>query len=399
MRELVDRIGTDRIGVAFALRLNDTLNRTPRLPILFNSLVVTAVSTFEVQIARLATDFYHAHPEALDAGSSNFTLSDLKRLGSIEEATGLAISRRVDSLLYGSFADWRRFFKEETNIDFSALAIDWNATREIFQRRHTIVHNGGIASRRYVNQVAGFLGDKAPQEGSPLRSDGEYVQNALEELLTLGVLLTVSLGIKLHKRDAEHFIILLNRIAYDALVRRQWRVSEKMCSFGASISTTSADKLIFQVNRWIALSRLQGPGAVREEVLKWDISALAPRYQLAKSCLLEDMDDAFRILALLVETRDIELQDLLEWPLLEHARSDPRFDLIVLSMREQKENAKQSVSRFAITPRSKVLHILPCPRSGRASVEVTLEEAIEQGATPCKSCAPILPTPTKEIYE
>ncbi|MFI9571425.1 hypothetical protein ACIG5D_08345 [Microbispora rosea] len=393
MRELLDHVGADANGALFLFKWHETLNRTPRLPILFNSLIVTAVSTFEVQIAKLATDYYHAHPEALDAGpkeqAPSFSLSDLKKLGSIEEATELAISRRVEVLLFGSLSDWRKFFKDRLNLDLPDFAIDWNAARELFQRRHVIVHNGGYASRRYITQTADCNVGKPVEVGTYLDSDREYVQAALDQLLTIGVLLAVSAGIKLHTAQAQAFISKLQAISYETLLRRQWRVTEKMCRFGSSISITAQDAVLFTVNGWIARARLNGPESIREEVSKWDTSALAHRYRLAKSCLLGDHDTAFQDLAKLVESGDLDVSDALEWPLLEGLRSDPRFSKII-SGSEQDEITQQDKAKYAIAPRSKIVHILPCPRASSQAVEVTVTEAAKQGAAPCKICKPDL---------
>jgi hypothetical protein len=96
----------------------------------------------------------------------------LKKLGSIEDAVESAIASRVDGLLHGSIARWRKFYKDRLNLDFTDLAIDWATAEEVFERRHAIIHNGGRATKKYLNvtKQTGIVVDE------PLISDAEYVR-------------------------------------------------------------------------------------------------------------------------------------------------------------------------------------------------------------------------------
>ncbi|WP_449066006.1 hypothetical protein [Planomonospora algeriensis] len=392
-REIIENLPSSGRVMKLVAELYKSFEKKPRTPILLNSLVVTAVSAFEVQVANLATHFFEAHPEALDAGQKEqaitFTLSDLKGLENIKDATRMAISRRVESLIFGSLADWRKFFKDRMNVDMAELSIDWDKTKEIFQRRHVIVHNGGHASRRYISQVSGLKGIEVPDEGEYLPCDQEYVHSALDELLTLGILLSVAVALKINKEAKKYLIGELLHNSYEALVRNQWRVTEKMCSYGADNSENEENRTVFIVNRWIARARTGGDKSIRAEVSSWDTSALSRRYKLAKYCLLKEDKKALECLADLVEAGEIKLEDVLEWPLLEGLRSDLRFSVIISTYHAEKK-ANTSVQRFRMSANSKVVHLQSCPRARSLTLEMKLSEVIKLDCLPCKICSPVI---------
>jgi hypothetical protein len=128
------------------------------------------------------------------AEEKEFSLKDLQAVGSLEGAVELAISRRVDDFLWKGIADWNKWFTRLFKVGLADLALDWDTTREIIERRHLLVHNAGRVSRRYLDAVPGAR--EQYSLGDNLSVDESYVETAIDQLTVLGVLLQFKHGFR-----------------------------------------------------------------------------------------------------------------------------------------------------------------------------------------------------------
>lgn len=319
--------------------MHEMMVREPRLPMLRNSLLMSGVATFEAVIANLVTEFYNYKPEALEMNSRDrekeFSLRDLQQFSSISDAVDFTVAKRVESLMYGGLADWRKFFKDTVKVDIADLAISWPDLQEVFQRRHIIVHNGGKASRRYVAIVTRLFSDRTVLPGEPLDCTEEYLALAVDHLLAVGTLLIVAIMVKFGDPDDIPHGDLSN-LAYSLLREERWAATKRLCEYGVTLPVSEDVKLVFRVNMALAEMGINGRDAIVDDITSWDVSALSDRFKLAKACLLGDLDKAFELLPSLVITQEITTEDLLGWPLLSEMRSDPRFsELMPAELGEQ----------------------------------------------------------------
>jgi hypothetical protein len=61
----------------------------------------------------------------------------------------------------------------------------------------------------------------------------------------------------------------------------------------------------------------------------WNVESLSLRYRLAKAVLLDDFDEAFRLIPLALGSLEVMRHELYEWPLLSTIRNDTRFTEIM----------------------------------------------------------------------
>ncbi|WP_149202722.1 hypothetical protein [Actinotalea subterranea] len=376
---LVDRFLHEEWGPRLVAAVRRSFTQPPRSPILLNSLLTNAVSAFELHLAELTRVYYECIPQALDAASKEkeFSLPELKALGSIEDAVDVAVSRRIDGLLFGSFAGWRKFYRDGIKIDFETLSIDWAAVQEVFQRRHTIVHNGARATKRYMTETG------APVElGQPLDCTPDYVEACFDELFALGALAAVELFRKVGGEDRAA-CDELHGIEYRMMLAGKWRLVSRVSSHGLTIPADSATSEVFKVNLWLARKRLEDLDTIRPEVEAWDVSASSDRFKLAKAALLGEADEAFALIPGLLASGDISGIDLFEWPLLNDLRADERF-------KDLQDTIRSSVERefagAAMTPGSGVYHRRSCTRAGPRAFSVPEEQAVAAGARPARCC-------------
>ncbi|MFA0841791.1 hypothetical protein [Streptomyces rochei] len=391
MELMWEEVKMEEWGAEWMRHLHEALRRPARLPILLQSTTVSAVSNFEVLLSRLVSQYYGATPQALEAVSrekeKEFSLRDLKEMGSIADAVDMAIARRVDELMFGSFADWRRFFIDKMNLKFDDYAMDWDFLQEVFQRRHVIVHNGGHASRRYLRNVAAKLSEGIA-EGDALEVDQDYVVRATQELLAFGFLLSTAVGAKLAKEESEYFLTRLHRFTYRNLIKGRYELVDKCASHGEAIARNMNDALIFQVNRWIARQRLSD-ASVQSEVEQWDVRALSPKFQLAKLCLLGEVEPAMSLLQSLYSAGEIGFEDIIEWPLLEPLRGSAAYVSMTREM-EVPEGWRHSDLILYENPKTGTLHLRKCSLVRSDFKKRAADQLDISAANLCRRCKPAL---------
>lgn len=298
--------------------------RTPRAEIVRSSLLVTAISAFETLIAGLATQHYRLFPSAVGGTEKEFSLEDLRALGTIEDARDVAIAKRVEALLFGSFEDWMKWFDKRLGIDSVALAADWPSLFEAIQRRHVIVHSAGHVSRLYILRMEPYGGD-IPEVGERLPVSTVYLDAALDELTVLGMRLAGVAWAKWDRKAGDNPAKQLSDLSYDALVQQNWSVARALATSCTDLALKEMTRQIGKCNQLIALKYQSGIDAIRSEISGWDVSALNPVFAMAKAALLDDDLAVAEILPGLVEGELVDVKSVDEWPLLRSFRESDKF--------------------------------------------------------------------------
>lgn len=297
--------------------------RDERLSILLRALVTTSVSAFEILVGGLMSEYYRRYPGALGSDAKEFSLDDLSQFDTVEDARSLIIQKRVDQMLYGSFDEWAEAFLKRMNIDFQGLALDWEATREVFARRNALVHAGGRVSRQYLKKV----GDDGDLDlGAALKVDEGYVREALDHLAVLGLLAGTLTWVKLVPEDAEQAWSQLSAYIYEFMLQDRWAVVKGLCTPSCTLAVPDRTKLIVMFNGWLARKRLDDPD-VLDEVRRFDASALGRDFQLVQLALLDDIDEALALLKEISLTGELPPGAPEEWPALAELRAHPEFSM------------------------------------------------------------------------
>ena len=328
-REVSPRVGSVLIRLIKALR-----SRVPAAQhrdILYRGVLTGIVGQFEVLVSDLAHHYYRRAPGSLGGQDKVLSVSELLSFSSIEEATDYVIADRVDDLLRGSAEDWRKFFESRLKVDLAAVSVEWARFVEYIQRRHLIVHAGSRLSRRYLKIVEPDLLKEYfadPQVGQPVRLAPPYVDAALSAFEATGVLLGFACWVRLHRDHATEQSSLLDDYVYETMLAGRWSVVLQFAQWGAEQETFDAiSRLTFRFNAWLALKRL---GRFREcagAVEAFDCSAVKTVFSIAQAALLDRLD---RLFELVENSKGVDLDERAwrEWPLLNEARLDPRFEVL-----------------------------------------------------------------------
>jgi hypothetical protein len=287
------------------------------------SSIVFAVGSVESVVADVERIRLREHKGAIGDGEKEFTLSDLMRLGDIDSVVDEAIERRVEKLCFGSLDDWASWFKRSFKVDLDGIARDWGLVRRIVQDRHVIVHNEGRVSRLYLERT----GSADLTAGDEIDLSPTYVFNAIDELTIFGLLMISAAWQKLGT-DVDHHASHLQNRCYDALVESRFRVALALAKRLQKIAPVgSLYEQLSKVNTWIAR---QGLGEdVDKEVRRWDVRALAPRFQVAKDALLDDFAALEKSIPAMVRSGELPREHVITWPLFKRLRDQPEFAVIL----------------------------------------------------------------------
>lgn len=227
--------------------------------------------------------------------------------------------------MFGGLDDWAAWFRKYSENDLSALAMGWSDVVEAFQRRHVVIHNGGLVSRQYLARVP----DAPVGLGDRLQIDGDYLRNVFDQLDVLGTVLGVRAWGAWYKDERDSSAATLLQGSYDLMLLSRWAAAASLCAAATDFKCSAASKEAFRVNYWNSRVELEGPDCVRSELEGWDVSALADRFKLAKLVLLEELQEASDMADALLERAELERGELAEWPVLrklrEHRASQERL--------------------------------------------------------------------------
>jgi hypothetical protein len=292
---------------------------------LLKCLLTTVVSALEDLVAALISEYFTIRPEALRREEKEFSLADLAQFTSIDEAVKAAVEIRVDQLMRKNLDEWSDWFDRWLKLRFSDLAIDWQKLVEVVERRHTLVHTGGRATKRYVQRV----GPKDIKPGDRLPLTAEYLVRSIDAFAVFGTLLATVTWQRLLEDD-DRAPTRVAAAVYDFMRAGRWEAVEAICDRASNLQMKRDMQLVFQFNGWLAKKRLGRWIEVEREVRACDVSGLSPRYEFVWLVLVEDFDKALERLPKVVKLGraggGISPGELYHWPVLEELRRHESFN-------------------------------------------------------------------------
>jgi hypothetical protein len=322
--------GNRAAAVQANLMMQRTLVLAPdRETLLRSSLLTMAVSAFEALVGNLAARHFELRPKTL--GKEKFALSRLTEFETVDQIIDAAIAHRVFLLLQERLSDWVQWFDDDSGlgIKLKNLTIDFRTLEELIQRRHIIVHNGGLVSSQYLERLT-FAGDP-PVLGQPMPVTEEYMRTSLDHLDVVGNLLGVAVWSKDDPPEESQAVSALSNRHEQVLFEGRWDVVRKFCEIGKNVASFDKQAQVFQVNEWLAIKRLEGLGTLAAQIeAEWDTTALEPQFRLVKHALLDQADEFFILAPGILSSGGIQDEQLRTWPVFTELREDPRFASLLL---------------------------------------------------------------------
>ena len=303
-----------------------------RQDLLMRSLLTTAVSAFEMLFAGIAGGYFRLYPGAMDSATPEFSLRQLIEMSDLSEAVDRSVDGRVEDILRqgldGQVA-WLKS-KDGLSIDVKSSIDDWNAVREVFERRNCVVHHGGHVSSQYLAKVR----NPGVGKGELLSVDSEYLSHAVDDLATVGVFVALSAWRRLRSSEVSELVDFVGEDGYELLRYGRWAPAQAMFQFAIPLAKEERLRHVFAVNVWLCKKNRMGLDSIFGEVEKWDTSALEPQLKLARLALLDRNEEALDLAKRLVEQGELAVRLLVDWPLLSGIRTLPAYGSVLSSLRD-----------------------------------------------------------------
>jgi len=292
----------------------------PSTDLLFPSLLVSLVSTFETFISELFLELYSRFPLAMSE-KAQFSWKGVASAQSLEELRSKIIERTVTTQLFDDFDAWIQHFESKFGIGVPKNFLS-DGLKEIFLRRNLAVHSGLRVNPIYLDKVR--LAGEHPEVGEKLIVDYSYIEFAYQHLSVLGFVLSWQIAHKILEQPSLGFFEdQAANTTYKYLLEGKYDSVHQMTSvLSKAIPVISEDvKLIMQINGWLSLKRLGRFDECRNDVSTWQTSTLAARFQLAQLALLDELDKGLALAQQIRGTKELSIVHWLSWPLLEEIRN------------------------------------------------------------------------------
>lgn len=285
--------------------------------ILNESTLIMILIKFENAIAGIFRFLIEKYPEAYLQDKS-ITYSKLFSIPpDITYIKEHFVSKEIEAIMRTSLEDWYKLFRDKHNAKFSFLDKEFKDFREIYYRRNLIVHNNGQVNEIYLSNVQ----TNDLQNGMPLMTDVDYIKRAFTTTLMIlhGTFWALRKAIN---KDNKTVLEFMFQKGFDYMITERWLLSKFVFSLLKDIDLPNLNKMYARFNYWISIKNSEGIEKIKEEIIKFDVSALKSEFLVAKFALLDDFKKVSEILNKIIET-EMPVQNIIEWPLfIQYRKSD-----------------------------------------------------------------------------
>jgi len=330
----VDSNGVETEPISFKFKSSDTpelrnhLDNAKKvkehIELLYKNSLISILSSVEWFFSQILHFHYDKFPESAGIEKKTITLSDLKNFGSIEDAEKFLIDTKIEEILRGNFDSWLILLKSDLKLSLGYIEPIKDELIEIYQRRNLFVHNGGIVNSIYLSKVNEKFKSQL-KINDQLIIDKEYLDNAICKLQKAFILIASELWKNTNKDDKSRGAVL-TEIVYENLLKSRWDICEGLTYFIINDSQLEVtDKVVGQLNHWLCKKETGKIDIVKKEIEKADYSDKKEIFQLALHALKEDLNSFFETLPLVLESKQLTIDELEEFPIFREIRETQEY--------------------------------------------------------------------------
>lgn len=329
---------TSKIDAAFEF----TVKSNEQKNLLYVNSLISLLSSAEWFYSQLLHFFYDKNPNAAGIKKKTLTLEELKSFGTVDDAEKYLIDSKIEGLLRSSLSDWIETLKSELGLGLGYINDFMNELIEIYQRRNLFVHNGGVVNSIYLSKVK----DSDKAIGDRLEVTEDYLDNAIDKIHVLFSLIACELWKKDLPEDEERSDFLMD-LNYGYLKQRKWEIAMLPNTFlSKDAKQPTIPKTYAQLNCWLCEKRTKGLAEIKPQLDKQDFSDKTIVIQLALSALKEDEETFFNLLPRAINSEELPVKYLFDFPILEEMRKLEKFEEFLATNDKVKEfNEKQSPTK------------------------------------------------------
>lgn len=290
---------------AVAQKLSTTTHLLKAASSIYRANLSSLIAEFDYLMLRLLNSICQDFPELLIFDDESIPVGVLRNGKTLQDWQSEQVEKKIAKKLRESHQDLIDWIltdvaglKDLSTVKSSPYYRDF---LEICQRRHLIIHNGGIVNNDYIAKcrAAGFTLKDLPKVGTPLNIDPEYLRSAAARVYLVGSFIINLIFQARYDGNAHFSHRALLSASHEFLLSDLTKMAERVIEF-AEVKSSAFDhdmRLKFGINR--ALAKLFEPGidpdtqsANANAVLNdYDWSVVDPILRLALACVRRDFSN------------------------------------------------------------------------------------------------------------
>jgi hypothetical protein len=308
----------------------DRLRNTKLPHQLEKSLFIGLFSSYDAFIGDLIRGIISKRPQLINKIGKKIDLSEIISATSIDDLKSRALDEHVDDFRRDSyseqFSSLESFFGVKTLTKFDSYPLFIEAS----QRRHLFTHCNGDISQQYIDvcKEKGYEHTDEVCKGGRLKIGSEYFHGVCDVLFEVGLKLSHTLWRKVFPDEIEDADKHLSDTIFDLLQNEKWERAIAAGEFAVTQKnhSTKERQKIITVNYCIALKFGGQIEASKRLLEEEDWSDSMPDFRLAKAVLLEEFENASKIMSSVgTEGHLISEHSYHTWPLFREFRGNEFF--------------------------------------------------------------------------
>lgn len=321
------------LSMDFILKFWRTNKQSARIDVAIASLpqsfLVTLVSEFDAFMGKLLKLLFSTKPQALEASDKQISLTQVLKLGSIDDFRAAIIDKEVEAFLRLSHSDQFSYFEKRFGVKIKQDLHVWSEFIELTERRNLFVHNEGIVNDIYLaNCAAAGFDCTGIAKGKLLPASPEYFARAHEVVFETALKFAHVLWRKIlpHERAAadQH---LTGIVVYELLFNARYRLAATMADFGATtcpVSSSDHARRQLAINRAQAYKWLGNEKRCNELVNAEDWSSCSDEFLLCVAALRSDETEVIRLMRKIGKSAETAI-NYRDWPIFKELRRTKGF--------------------------------------------------------------------------
>lgn len=320
-------------GLSNVFRMMDTAKSIQK------SNLSSLVANFDTFIAKFIKILVSQAPEKVVDLQESVKIEEVVRLGGIENVLQSRASKVIDQKLRGSHFELISWILETFNIvkNPSRVLDDkiFKGFIEVCQRRHLIIHNGGLVNENYVQNCEKA---KTPRERTlEINTEADvsekYLKGAAARTYLTGFYIAHLYLQNCERGSPQNSYTSMLTAAHDFLLDGRTKMCRRICEFAMESRKKMSNDMVlrFAINQ--ALSYLYDPALTKEEqnsqarsVLKsYDWSVITPDFELALAAVRREEHQAIKLARKAHESGRIGYAEATTWCVFKEFRKIPGF--------------------------------------------------------------------------
>ena len=292
------------------------------------SFLTSLVSHYDAFLGNLMRSMFYLRPELLNSSERTLSFKDLVEFTNIDDARNYVTEKEIEALIRNSHCDQFEWMEDKFKLPLRKDLPCWPTFVEVMERRNLFVHWNGIISAQYLKVCrANKVRCDQLRQGEELDVSPDYFRTAYETILEVGVKLASVLWRKLKPEQREQADAHLNEVSLDLIRDEKYTVAQRLLDFATQFKKFGSEpsRRIFILNRAQAYKWAGDEKKTRSIIAGEDWTASSDKFRLGVAVLMDNFEEAARIMKHIGPDDSPKKGDYKEWPIFKQFRQSERF--------------------------------------------------------------------------